>query len=114
MSCGGPIYSNCLLCSITGANLTLEGLLDYCSSFGVSGDDATNGACVMSYLTNCQIVDDPLSSSSQQYSSTSSECPSGNNDFNFENVMRGFSDYNDVFVLMFACFLLVKLIWMAK
>lgn len=47
--------------------------------------------------------------------SSSSDGSSGNgNDFDFNEVKRGFSDFNDIFVLIFACFLLVKLIWMAK
>jgi len=45
-------------------------------------------------------------------SSSSEECT--NDGFNPDNVLRGFTDYNDIFVIIFACFILVKLVNMAK
>jgi len=91
-----------------GSFSDIAGLLNYCKFSGLIESN-----CVLYYLTNCREYIPP-SSSSQQYSSTSSECPSGNNDFNFENVMRGFSDYNEVFYTIFACFILVKLLNLIK
>jgi len=56
----------------------------------------------------------PVSSASPplEYSSTSWDCPS--NEFNPVNVLNGFSDYWEVFYLIFACFILVKLVNMIK
>jgi len=86
----------------------LAGLAKYCTYSTVFDIN-----CFQYYLSGClEYV--PPSSSSQQYSSTSTECPSGNNEFNFENVMRGFSDYNYVFFTIFACFILVKLLNLLK
>jgi len=59
----------------------------------------------------------PVSSASPpppDYSSGSEECSSNDNDFNFDNVMRGFADYNYFFFMVFACFCLVKLVNMIK
>jgi len=67
---------------------------------------------------NFCIPSQPSSSSASSLSpselSSSSDDSSHGNDFDFNEVKRGFNDFNDIFVLIFACFLLVKLIWMAK
>jgi len=56
----------------------------------------------------------PVSSSSPppEYSSTSTDCPG--NEFNPVNVLNGFRDYWDIFYLIFACFILVKLLNLIK
>jgi len=114
MSCGvSPNYAHCAMdCELNtngGSFGTLAGLLDYCT---LSSGGGVEKNCVVYYFS-CTNLGYPPSSSSQ-YSSTSSECSEGNNDFNFENVKNGFRDYYEFFFLLFACFCLVKLLNMAK
>jgi len=111
MACGSyPGYGSCpFLCDLnTGGDQfrSLEGLLNYCDWGSVGNEAVASKGCVKAYLYNCRIVDSS-SGSQSQYSSTSVE-------FNPDNVIRGFADYNEIFALIFACFVLVKLVWMAK
>jgi len=116
--CGAGVYDCQLICRFSdngGSIADFNGLLDYCRQS--SNSSFAHIECVSSYMTNCQLYvpfSSFSSSSSQRYSSTSFECPSGNNDFSYENLKNGFSDYYEYFFILFSCFILVKLIWMAK
>ena len=92
------------ICSFSynnGAFSDFYSLVDYCYHSTVNGRILSESSCIKYYMPDCQPYEASVSSSS-------------GNDFDFNEVKRGFNDFNDIFVLMFACFLLVKLIWLAK
>jgi len=122
MSCGvSPNYAHCALeCELNtngGSFGTLAGLLDYCilSSSGVEKN------CVMYYLSCVNTGYPPnyssggslAGSSSQLYSSTSSECPSGGGEFDWDSVSSGFADAFPVFVVIFGVWAIIKIFRMS-
>jgi len=109
--CGAGVHDCQLLCDFNDnadSFYNIVSIVNYCYYTTQDTRPLSESNCIKYYLPNCQLYIPPSSSS---FASSSS----GNgNDFDFSEVNRGFKDFNDIFVLIFACFLLVKLIWMAK
>jgi len=114
MACGVyPNFANCQLsCTFNtagGSYRSLDALLTGC----FASNDLVYRDCISTYLFNCQLVDPTaLSSSSQQYSSTSAECAA--NDFSYENLKNGFRDYYEYFFMLFVCFVVIRLFKMVR
>ena len=114
--CGTDVYDCQLICDFNsngGSAFDFPGILNYCKG-GNIGSSMTNADCVLYYMRNCQLYVPPSSFSVGSSSSSFVECPSGNNDFDFENVKNGFRDYYEYFFLLFSCFILIKLLNLIK